>query len=292
VAVFLVGSPISSVIGSPISGGLLYLDGLLGLHGWQWLFILEGLPAVLLGVACLFVLANGPRGAGWLSTAEKDWLAARLAQEQEDLAARHGARLRDAFSGQVFVFALLNFCGIVGILGVVMWMPQIVSSFGLSYGMTGLVTALPYLFAAVVMVLWGRAAARSKRRIFYVVGAEVTAALALVLSVATTSLVLAMLALIVAVCGLMAWNATFWALPSSFLTGRAAAGGLAVIVSIGNLGGFFGPYGIGYLREQTHGFAIPLLSIAVVVLAGAAIMVVVGDPAASGRRRTAAPASN
>ena len=175
-AAFLVGIPIANMIGSPFSGWLLTFDGLAGLHGWQWLFIIEGLPAVLLGIACLFVLSDGPRDAKWLSSAEKEWLAERLAQEQATLAARHGARLRDAFSGRVFLFALINFCGIAGSLGVGIWMPQIVKGFGLSYVMTGFVAAIPYAIAAVVMILWGRAAARSSRRIVYVAGALAIAA--------------------------------------------------------------------------------------------------------------------
>ena len=290
-AAFLVGNPIANVVGSPISGWLLTFDGLFGLHGWQWLFILEGLPAVLLGVACLFVLSDGPRGAGWLTAGERDWLATQLAQEQATLAARHGARLRDAFTGIVFVFALINFCFIVGSLGVSIWMPQIVRGFGLSYVATGFVSALPYLIASILMLWWGRLAARSNHRMFYVVGALATAAVALALSVATTSPVLSMLALTVTVCGIMGFLATFWAVPSSFLTGPAAAAGLAVIVSIGNLGGFVGPYLIGYLRQQTNSFIIPLLTIAAIMLTGAIIMAVVGDPAASGRRRFALPAS-
>ncbi len=279
-AAFLVGIPIANMIGSPISGWLLTFDGHLGLHGWQWLFVTEGLPAILLGIACLFVLNDGPRDATWLSPTEKAWLATRLAQEQEELAARHGARLRDAFSVRVFAFALINFCGIAGSLGVGIWMPQIVKGFGLSYVATGFVSALPYAVAAVVMVLWGRAAARSARRLLYVVGALAGAAVALALSVAAGTPVLAMLALTVAVCGILGFQATYWALPSSFLTGRAAAGGLALIVSIGNLGGFVGPFLIGALRERTHGFTVPLLSLAAVLLAGAVVMAVVGDPAA------------
>jgi hypothetical protein len=117
------------MIGSPISGWLLTFNGYAGVHGWQWLFIIEGLPAVLPGFACLFVLSDGPRQARWLTTHEQDWLAARLADEQAVLAKRHGARLRDGFTPQVLAFALINFCGIVGSPGIGIWMPQIVKAF-------------------------------------------------------------------------------------------------------------------------------------------------------------------
>lgn len=283
-AAFLVGIPIANMIGSPLSGWLLTFDGLAGLHGWQWLFVIEGMPAVLLGIACLFVLSDGPRDASWLSGTEKAWLADRLAQEQAVLALRHGARLRDAFSVPVFLFALINFCGIVGSLGVGIWMPQIVKGFGLSYIATGLVAAAPYAMAAVVMTLWARAAARSPRRVAYVVAALAAAAVALALSVAAATPVLAMLALSVTVCGILGFQASYWALPSSFLTGRAAAAGLALIVSIGNLGGFAGPFAIGWLREATKSFTIPLLVIAAVLLFGAVLMALVGDPAAKTER--------
>lgn len=278
-AVFLVGIPIANMIGSPISGWLLTFNGLGGLHGWQWLFIIEGLPAILLGIACLFVLSDGPRQASWLNADEQDWLATRIAQEQETLAKRHGARLRDGFSLQVLLFALINFCGIVGSLGIGIWMPQIVKGFGLSYVATGFVAATPYAIAAVVMTLWGNAASRSKRRVVYVVSALAIAAVALALSVFAGSHLLSMVALTFTVCGILAFQASFWALPTSFLSGRAAAAGLALIVSIGNLGGFVGPFMIGALRQHTKGFTAPLLATAAVLLLGAIIMALVGDPA-------------
>ncbi len=287
-AAFLVGNPIANMIGSPISGWLLTFDGWLGLHGWQWLFVLEGVPAVLLGIACLFLLADGPADAGWLSPPERSWLAAELKAEQATLTARHGARLRDAFSWRVLVFALINVCNIIGSLGVGIWMPQIVRGFGLSYVTTGFVAAIPYAIAAVCMLLWARAAARSKARIVYVVSALATASVALALSTVAGTPVLAMLALIVTVVGILCFQATFWALPPDFLTGTAAAAGLALIVSIGNLGGFVGPYLIGALREHTHGFTVPLLAIAAIFLVGAVIMAIIGDPAAAHRRSLAA----
>lgn len=283
-AAFLVGIPVANMIGSPISGWLLTFNGLAGLHGWQWLFIIEGLPAVLLGLACLFLLADGPRQASWLTIREQDWLAARLAEEQEMLTKRHGARLRDGFTSQVLVFALINFCGIVGSLGIGIWMPQIVKGFGLSYVATGIVSATPYAVAAVVMTLWGNAAARSKRRVVYVVSALGIAAVALALSVFAGSHLLSMVALTFTVCGILGFQASFWALPTSFLTGRAAAAGLALIVSIGNLGGFVGPFMIGALRQHTKGFTAPLLATAAVLLFGAIVMALVGDPARNTER--------
>jgi MFS transporter, ACS family, tartrate transporter len=288
---FLVGIPVANMLGSPLSGWLLTFDGLLGLHGWQWLFVIEGLPAMLLGGACLAILSDGPRDATWLSPAERSWLVDRLTAEQADLASRHGARVRDAFSGRVLAFALVNFCGIAGSVGVGIWMPQIIKGFGVSTLATGFLAALPYAVAAVAMILFGRAAARSHHRTRYVVGALATAAVALAVSAVATSPAMSMVALVVTVCGILCFQATYWALPSAFLTGRAAAAGLALIVSIGNLGGFVGPFAIGALREQTHGFLVPLLSVAAILLAGALLMAFLADPSEQRGRLAVAPAT-
>ena len=279
-ASFLVGIPVANMIGSPISGSLLTFDGGLGLAGWQWLLLLEGLPAVVLGVACLFVLADGPADAAWLPEEERTWLADRLASEHAAMARRHGSGLGDAFANpRVFVLAFVNFCGICGSLGVGLWLPQIVRGFGLGYVAVGFVSALPYLVGAVCMVLWARLAEGSRHRVLYVCGALALAGLALAVSAGFAAPLPAMAAIVVTVVGILAFQATYWAIPSDFLTGRAAAGGLALIVSIGNLGGFVGPYAIGYLRETTKGFAVPLLAISAVLLLGAVVMVTLGDPA-------------
>jgi ACS family tartrate transporter-like MFS transporter len=279
-ASFLVGIPVANMLGAPLSGYLLTLDGAGGLAGWQWLLILEGLPAVLLGIVCLFVLADKPADASWLRPDQRDWLASRLREEQATLAARHGSSLRDAFANpRVFVLALVNFCGICGSLGVSLWLPQIIRGFGLGYVTVGLVAAAPYAVGAVCMVLWARLANGSSNRIPYVCGALFMAAVGLAASAGTVAPLPSMLALIVTVVGILSFQATYWAIPSGFLTGRAAAGGLALIVSVGNLGGFAGPYAIGYLREATKGFTVPLLVISGVLLLGSVIMFILGDPA-------------
>jgi MFS family permease len=278
-AAFLVGIPVANIVGSPISGALLTLDGLGGLHGWQWLLILEGVPACVLGIACLFVLSDGPDQAPWLPDREKRWLAETLAGEHAATAARHGGTLRAAFSNpRVFGLAFINFCGIVGSLGVGIWLPQIVKGFGLDYLTVGFVAAAPYLIGIVSMLLWGNLADRASRRMPYVVGALAIAALALAISANMTSPLLAMVFLTITVSGILSFQATFWAIPQRFLTGRAAAGGLALIVSVGNLGGFVGPSLIGAIRQQVAGFTVPLMAIAAILLLGVIAQLIVGDP--------------
>ncbi|UFZ05775.1 MFS transporter [Bradyrhizobium ontarionense] len=279
-AAFLVGIPVANMIGSPISGALLTMDGFGGLAGWQWLLIIEGLPAVLLGVACLFVLSDGPADAKWLDENERRDLGAQLSAEQATLAARHGNTLRDAFANpKVFVLALVNFCGICGSLGVGLWLPQIVRGFGVSYVAVGFISAAPYALGAICMLLWARLANRARHRLWFVCGALATAGVALSVSASFSAPLTAMLALTVTVVGILSFQATYWAIPSGFLTGRAAAAGLALIVSIGNLGGFVGPYMIGYLRESTKSFSTPLYVLSAILLVGATVMFLLGDPA-------------
>lgn len=283
-AAFLVGIPVANMIGSPISGSLLQLGGLHGLRSWQWLLLLEGLPAILLGIACLFVLADRPEKARWLSDDERAALARRLAAEQTAIGSRHGHKLRDAMTNwRVFVLAFVNFCGIVGSVGVGLWMPQIIKQFGVEHSVVGWLTAIPYLIGAFVMLWWARVANRAQNRIPYVAGALAIAALALCCSAFTEVPLLRLIALCFTVSGILAFQATYWAIPSSFLTGRAAAGGLALIVSVGNLGGFVGPSMIGTLKQISGGFTVPLLAISAVLLLGALTIAWLGDPGADAR---------
>nr|WP_229503922.1 MFS transporter [Massilia putida] len=281
-AAFLVGIPVANMLGSPVSGLLMELDGFAGLKGWQVLLLVEALPAVVLGVLCLYLLPDQPSQVRWLAPAERAWLADRLAEEQQTLSAKHGDKLRDAFTNwRVFALAAINFCGIVGSLGIGLWLPQIVKEFGLRASQVGLVTALPYAVGAASMLWWSRRASRSPNRLRYVVGAMLVAAAALAISAFLTMPILKMLAITLTVSAVLSFQATFWAIPSGFLTGRAAAGGLALIVSIGNLGGFVGPSMIGYIKQATGGFTLPLLAVAGALAIGATIMLLLGDPAKS-----------
>jgi len=280
-AAFLVGIPVANMIGSPFSGALLELGGLHGLRSWQWLLLVEGLPAVLLGIACLFVLADRPEKAKWLTDDEKAVLARRLAMEQRAIASKHGTTLRDAMTNwRVFVLAFINFCGIVGSIGVGLWMPQIIKQFGVEHTVVGWLTAIPYALGAVVMLWWARMANRAQNRVPYVAAALVIAAVALAASTALDAPALKLAALCLTVSGILAFQATFWAIPSTFLTGRAAAGGLALIVSVGNLGGFVGPSMVGAIKQFSQGFTAPLLAVSAVLLIGALSIAWLGDPGA------------
>ena len=284
------GIPTANIVGSPISGALLNLGGFAGFRSWQWLLMLEAFPAVVLGIACLFVLSDSPERASWLDVRQKAWLTGALAMERKDMASRHGSSLRDAFTNwRLFTLAFINFCGIVGSIGIGLWLPQIIKELGLSSTAVGFVAAVPYLVGAVAMTLWARLASNSENRIPYVVGALMMAAVTLAASTQLESALFKMTALVVAVSSILSFQATFWAIPSGFLTGSAAAGGLALIVSIGNLGGFAGPSLIGLVKDMIQGFTYPLLAVSAILFVGALTMLGLGDPARSGRV-VAAPA--
>ena len=279
-ATFLLGIPVANIVGSPLSGWLLEQHGVWGLKNWQLLLVTEALPAVLLGIACLFVLVDTPAKARWLNPREKAWLTARLSQEQSAIGATHGNTLRRALTNpKVFTLAAINFCCIVGSIGIGIWLPQIIKGLGITSGVVGLVVALPYLLGAISMTLWARLANRSAHRLPYVVAALTVAAMALVGAALFDQPILKTASLCVAVAGILSFQATFWAIPSTFLTGRAAAGGLAMIVSIGNLGGFAGPFLIGLIKDATQSFTVPFFAVASILLVGTCLMIWLGDPA-------------
>ncbi len=279
-ALFLASVPVANIVGSLISGTILSLGGIGPLRDWQTLIVMEAVPAIVLGVLCLFMLADRPRDAAWLNAQERDWLESELRNEQQALASRHGGHLRQAFTDwKVFVIAGIYFCYIFSSVGIGIWLPQIVKEFGLPNAQVGLVAAIPYACGAVGMLVWSKLAGEGRRRVAFAYGALIFSALTLAISAFQASPVLKMLAITLTVTSMLGFQAIFLSLPSTFLTGRAAAGGLAVIVSIGNLGGFAGPYLVGYVREATHSYVNALLVIAAVLLTGALSLAALGDPA-------------
>lgn len=279
-AAFLASVPVANILGSLISGSILSFGGLAPLKDWQTLVVFEALPAIVLGVLCLFVLADKPRDVAWLTDDEKAWLEGELRAEQQVLAARHSSQLSEAFTDwKVFAIAAIYFCYIFSSVGIGIWLPQIVKSFGLPNAEVGLVTAIPYACGAIGMIVWSRFAGSGRRRLVFAYSALAFASVALAIASVQSSSLLKMLLITLTVTAMLGFQAIFLALPSTFLTGRAAAGGLAVIVSIGNLGGFAGPYLVGYVREATHSFASALLAISAVLFLGAVALAALGDPA-------------
>jgi ACS family tartrate transporter-like MFS transporter len=257
VSLFMTAVPIATVIGGPVSGALLGLHGLGGMAGWRWLFVIEGLPAILLGLLALK-----------LSREEAEALEARLEAEAQTTR-RHGYEgLGHALTNpRVLLLGVTYFCLVIGLYGIGFWMPQVIKTFGLSNLEVGLLTAVPYLIAAIGMVLAGRSSDRTGERIWHVAVPLFLGAIAFVWSAFAGPLPLVMLALSLAALGIHAALGTFWSLPSAILTGVGAAGGLALVNSIGNCGGFVGPLVVGWLKGATGTFAPAL-----VFLAGALLL--------------------
>lgn len=274
VARFMVAIPLSGVIGGPLSGALLGLNGHLGLAGWQWLFLLEGLPAVVLGFVVLVWLPEGPGRATWLSPAEREWLVACLGRERDECGRRHGLSVLQALSsGTVWQLGLLLLlCNAFGVYVLGLWLPQIVRAVaGLSDFGVGVVTAVPNLVAAASMVIVGAWSDRSGERLLYVAATAGVAAIGFMASAFLHSPVPVVAALSLAAAGLLSSHGPFWPLPSVFLSGSAAAGGIALICSIANLAGFVGPYVVGVLKGSSGSFRSGLVLLGLASLAGAAL---------------------
>lgn len=254
---FLVAVPLSSVIGGPLSVLLLELNGVLGLHGWQWMFLVQGLPACVLGLLVLVIVRDSPHKAHWLTQGERDALVTMLAEEQRDRPTRSiGAALRDP---RVLLLAAIQFGFIVGSYGVGIWLPLILKSQGLTNLTIGFVSVVPYAIATAAMLVWAQQVDRTGRKIGNLAAACFVGALGLVFAVVAGSFSLSLLGLTVALVGVTSARAIFWTIPTRFLTGMAAAGGLAFINSVGTFGGFVGPFTIGWLKDLTGSFTAGLL---------------------------------
>jgi MFS transporter, ACS family, tartrate transporter len=268
---FMAAIPLSTVIGAPVSSALLGLEGVLSMHGWQWLFILEAVPALLLSVAVLFYLTDKPADAGWLSDDERRWLADRLAaEERQREAARHYSVLQALLNPRVLALSLVYFGAVAANYGLSFFLPQIVKAFGMSNLQTGFVAAIPYAVGVVGIVWWGKHSDAKLERRFHTGFAIFIAAAGLTVAAFLDDPTAKMVAFSVAGFGIFGCLPVFWTLPTAFLSGAAAAGGIAIINSIGNLAGFVGPSVMGMIKDSTGSFTNGLL-----VLAGVAVVALV-----------------
>jgi MFS transporter, ACS family, tartrate transporter len=253
VALFATGTVIAGIVGSPVSGAILELHGFFNLEGWQWLFLLEGIPAVLMGIIVVFILPDNPQKAKWLSQNEKAWIRSRLDEEALQSKGRAHFRLSEVFtSGRIWLLCFIYFLLTVGIYGYEMWLPSIIKEFsGLSYSLVGLINAVPYLIAVVVMLITGYHSDKTGERRWHVAAAAFAAAAGFGFSAYLHNPYLALMALMFSLVGLKSAMGPFWALSTTFLSGTAAAGGIALINSVGNLGGFVGPTLVGVVTDKT-----------------------------------------
>jgi D-galactonate transporter len=277
VGIFMTAIPISIVTGSLISSQILRLGAWGGLQGWQWMFILEAVPAIVLGIAVMVYLTDGPEKAHWLTREQKDWLVGRLAAERTHRESIHDYSLAQTMRNpRVWLLTLVYFGQNVTGYGLVLFLPQIVSRFGVGVGMNGLISALPFAAAAVAMVLWGMHSDRTGERNLHAAAACFLNFAGLASCILLQDPVLMMVAIILAQMGQSSIAPTFWTLPTAMLSGTAAAGGIALINAVGNLGGFLGPYMMGAIKDATGSFNIGLLSIAMGALMSSVILVALG----------------
>ena len=284
-AMFLAAIALANVIGAPVSSLLLGLEGFHGLHGWQWLFLVEGLPAVALGFCVLAWLPDTPEKASWLSREEKQTIATRLAQDHPG---DHSALLPMLKDARVWLLAIPDFGIVLALYGVGLWLPQIVKGLGFSNFQTGFVVALPYVLSVIAMIAWGASSDRSGERIRHTSLAAAFAAVSLLVAAVLGTSLWSVIALSMAIVGIYAAITVFWTLPPSFLTGTAAAGGIALINAIANLGGFFGPYLMGWFKTATGGYSVGFAVLALGMIMTALVVLALGGPLA---RRAAQPAS-
>jgi ACS family tartrate transporter-like MFS transporter len=260
VGYFMAAIPLSTVIGAPISGALLYLHGGLGLAGWQWLFIIEAIPAIILAVVVFFYLTDRPADAAWLAPDERSWLAERLEAERRQREAVRSYTVVEALvNPRVLALSVVYFGAVATNYGLSFFLPQIVKAFGLNTFLTTLVAAAPYVVGVVGMVWWGRRSDRMVERRLHTAVPLFVAAAGIAVSTALDDPALKMMALCVAGFGIFACLPVFWTLPTAFLSGAAAAAGIAVINSIGNLAGFAGPFAMGWIKDHTGSYTGGLL---------------------------------
>ncbi len=268
---FMMAIPLSIVIGGPLSGLLLEINGTLGLKGWQWMYLVEGLPAVVLGFVVLGYLTDQPQQAHWLTPEQRTWLDNRMREEHLRAQEKHRVSLSQALlHPTVWKLALIMFTCQTGSYGLTLWVPQIVKGWSkLGDLQVGMISALPYAAAAAGMVLIGSSSDRRHERFLHIAIPSAIGALGFVASAYLHSPVAGLLALTVAAVGDYGTRGPFWALPGRFLAGSAAAAGIALINTLGALGGFIGPYLVGYLKNLTGSFESGLLLLALVLLVGA-----------------------
>jgi D-galactonate transporter len=277
VGLFMFAIPVSTIIGSPISGFILNLEGVLNLHGWQWMFLIEAVPALLMAFGVLAYLTNRPADAHWLTEEEKKWLQHRLDAERETRERHFNfSWVRSAFNGRVLALGVLYMALNIPQYGLSFFLPQIVKAFGVTNVQAGFITALPYLVGGIGMIVWGRHSDRTGERIWHCVIPFIAMVIGLGSAAMIADPTLKIAVLCIAAWGFFAILPIFWTLPTAFLSGAGAAAGIAAVNSIGNLGGYFGPQVFGLLKTNTGGDTASLIFLASSAIVGIIVVLRLG----------------
>ena len=277
IGLFMVAIPVSSFLGSPISAALLETDGWLGLRGWQWMFILEAVPAVLMGFACLVLLSDRPSDARWLGAEERNWLLGRLSAETTRKRPVGPMSLWQVlWNKHVLVLSVVLAGSTAVSSGLQLWQPQIIKSYGLTNMQTGLLNSIPFALASIIMIWWGRRSDRTGERIWHAAVPLVVTALSLASALFFDSLTAIIVILCLAVIGIYAGKGPVWAVSTEWLSAGAAAAGLAQINAISNLAGFGTTYVMGFIKDATGKFSLALLPLVVLSAAAAVAILWIG----------------
>ncbi len=276
---FMFAQPIALTLGSLLSGWLLQMDGVAGMAGWKWMFILEGIPSSIVGIIALYYLTDKPHNAKWLEPQERTWLQNELDKESREVESTQKIGTFEVMkNGRVWLLCAIYVCMVVGVYGVNMWLPQIIKNFSgvISNGQIGLLAAIPFIAASVGMLLIGMSSDKFKERKWHVTLSTGVAGTALLASAFTQhSPTLTILLLSISSIGMYGCMPLFWTIPPTFLTGSARAAGIGFINSIGNLGGFAGPIIVGMIRDTTGSFISGLIFLGGCVILGSILVHIV-----------------
>ena len=295
ISTLFVAQPVANAVASIVSAAILGMDGILGFKGWQWIFILEALPAVLLGLVIFKVMTDKPARAEWLAEDERNWLQARIDSENRQVESTGRLTLMRALGDpRVVALSLIYLASVTANYGIVFFMPQIIKGIGLSNMMTGVAASVPYIIGTIGLIAWGWSSDLNQERRWHLIVASTLGALGLAFAAWSGASWWALLGMSAATTGIYGSRAAFWPMPSLFLTGTAAAGAIALINATGNLGGYIGPFIVGWIKDATDSFQAGLYFLAACSLMAAIIAFfaarAAGDPAAMARAsaRTAA----
>jgi ACS family tartrate transporter-like MFS transporter len=295
ISTLFVAQPVANALASIVSAAILEMDGILGIKGWQWIFIIEAIPAVILGLFIFRVMTDKPSRADWLAEDEKNWLQARIEGENREVESAGRLTLMRALGDpRVVALSMIYLMSVTANYGIVFFMPQIIKGIGLSNMMTGLVSSVPYIIGTIGLIAWGWSSDRNKERRWHLIVASTLGAVGLAFAGWSGASYWALLGMSAATVGIYGSRAAFWPMPSIFLTGTAAAGAIALINATGNLGGYFGPFIVGWIKDSTKSFEAGLYFLAACSLMAAIITFfaarAAGDPAAMARANATAPA--
>ncbi|HET6731692.1 MFS transporter [Mycobacterium sp.] len=280
-ALFYVAQPLTTVIGAPLAGALISADGVFGLEGWRFMFLCVSLPAIVIGIVAWFYLTDKPADAKWLTPQEKKWLTGELVAEEQAKTGHggKGAMLAAVRSGRVWTLAFIYFGFIYGLYALAFFLPTIIAGFQEQFGTTfnvfekGLITAIPYLPAAVVLLLWSRDATRRGVRTWHIAGPAVVGGLSVPLALFMGSPAATIAVITVTACAIFAALPNFWTVPAKFLTGAAAAVGIALVNTFGNIAGFAAGYVTGWLKDFSGSYVVPMFVVGGLMLLSGALMV-------------------